>query len=303
MIRYRPVDEPTPSAPLTDFCNQCYRDRPLEAFVSRNGRRFTKQCIECRDRYRNWDALPVEERAERMREKPRTGIGYLVALTLFSGNRKTGPIPVSMTDMQSCPSSCVFRDQGCYAEFGQTRAHWQTVPERGTSWRDFCAAVAALPEGTLWRHNEAGDLPGRDEDLDVHALAMLARANQGRRGFTFTHRKLEAAAAREAVRHANELGFTINLSANSLEHADELAELGVGPVAVVLPEDAWLVGLTTPAGRMVVNCLNDSDGLTCAECRLCAAPQRKSIVAFRAHGQASAIVSEIVRTNRKAASA
>lgn len=290
------------TSPATEFCPQCYRDKPLEEFLSKNGKRFVRQCRPCRDRYQGWSTLTTAERRARMRTKPRAGLGYLVSFVRRSGNRKTGPIPVSMTDMESCPKACPHRDAGCYAEFGKLRMHWQNVATRGVSWRDFCAAIASLPPRTLWRHNEAGDLPGRGDHLDVDALRQLVRANARARarGFTFTHKPLRDPDERRAVAAANAEGFTINLSADGLDQADELADRRIGPVSVVVPTDAP-AKTKTPAGRAVVTCLAETHGLTCAGCELCAHPTRKSVVAFRAHGQAKAIVSELVALRRKPA--
>lgn len=283
------------------FCPQCYRDKPLEQFRSRNGKRFVRQCIECRNRYSGWENLSPAERLARMKPKPRPGIGFMAALVLDSKNRKLGGIPSSMTDMASCPPSCALRDKGCYAEFGKSRYHWERVAGvRGRSWSEFCEQVMGLPEGQLWRHNEAGDLPGRGDELDVRALDQLVRANRGRRGFTFTHKPLRTARELAAIEKANAAGFTINLSADSLDHADERAELNIGPVAVVLPMNAT-PRVTTPAGRDVIVCLNQTRGLTCVECGLCAVPTRRSIVGFRAHGQAKELVSNLVQLRRKPA--
>lgn len=283
----------------TDFCPQCYRDKPLEQFLSRNGKRFVRWCMDCRDRYRGWETFSVAERRKRMKPKPRNGIGFTASLVIGSKNRKLGGIPVSMTDMASCPTSCPLRDKGCYAEFGKTRYHWERVAGvRGRSWREFCLEVAALPDDQLWRHNEAGDLPGRGDELDVHALEQLVRANRGRRGFTFTHKPLRDDVQRAAVRAANAAGFTINLSADSLEHADARAELELGPVAVVLPVRVP-PRIVTPRGREVMVCLHQTRGLTCAECAICASTTRDVIVGFRAHGQAAAIVSDLVQLRRR----
>lgn len=153
----------------TEFCPQCYSERPLDEFLSKNGARFVQRCRGCRDRYGNWGALSLEERASRMRVAERNGIGYMARLVSSSNNRKLGGIPASTTDMASCPDACSFRDVGCYAAYGKTRYHWRRVAETGSSWADFCRDVAALPEGTLWRHNDAGDLPGRGDELDVRA--------------------------------------------------------------------------------------------------------------------------------------
>jgi hypothetical protein len=290
------------AALATDFCPQCYRDRPLVDFISKSGRRFVRHCKACRDHYGNYAKLSTTERIAKMRArpKPRTGIGYMAALTVRSGNRKTGPIPVSMTDQASCPTSCTFRDAGCYAEFGKLRMHWENVAKNGDSWAEFCRSVAALPPGTLWRHNEAGDLPGEGNRLDTRALDRLVAANGGRRGFTFTHKPANRVSEQMAIARANRGGFTINLSADSLADADRLADRKIGPVAVVLAADAPSPAFT-PAGRRVVECLYETKGLTCAECGYCAVAERQGIVGFRAHGQASALVSSLVQLRKKPA--
>lgn len=136
-------------------------------------------------------------------------------------------------------------------------------------------------------------MPGVGCDLDIASLGMLVRANEGKRGFTFTHKPLSTDAERVAVRAANDSGFTVNLSANSLSDADRLVGLRVGPVAVVLPHDAPCK-VRTPQGHPVVVCPNQTDGLTCLECKLCAKPQRKAIVGFRAHGCSKQQVTELV---------
>jgi len=222
-------------------------------------------------------------------------------LTLRSGNGKTGPIPVSTSSADTCPASCPFRrvDQygsgGCYAASGPLALHWQKVTsgERGLFWSQFLSEIAGLPEGQLWRHNQAGDLPGLGEEIDASALGKLTKANRGRKGFTYTH-KYGTESNREAIRSANLNGFTVNLSANTLAHADELAETECGPVVVVLPSDQ-ISNTLTPAGRKVVICpATVRDDVTCATCGLCQR-QRSAIVGFPAHGaskrKASAIAS------------
>lgn len=270
-------------------CPQCWRTLSLDHFVGARGV-LVVQCSECRSRYSNWSGRSEAERAVARRPVKRTGDGYTVRLTLRSNNRKTGPIPVSSTDMQSCPTSCPHMDDGCFAGYGKAAMHWRNVATDGENWRAFCARVARLPEGQLWRHNDAGDLPGKGDRLDVRALDRLVAANRGRRGFSFTHKPLHHFTEEMAVARANREGFTINLSADSLADADRQADREIGPVAVVLPSDATR-GLKTPAGRHVVICPAQTDGLTCEKCQLCAKPQRRAIVGFRAHGQAARRVS------------
>jgi len=210
-----------------------------------------------------------------------------------SRNSKTGPIPFSTTSSDTCPQACPFRGNGCYAESGPLALHWREVNNgtRGDTWPEFCAKVEALPAGQLWRHNQAGDLPGKGDSIDVWELGSLVKANQGKRGFTYTHKPMERPANRAAVERANAAGFTINASANSPEHADRLITDGIWPVVTVLPasvDGAITPVMETPAGNKISVCpATYRDDVSCATCKLCAMQQRKSIVGFPAHGAAA----------------
>lgn len=213
-------------------------------------------------------------------------------LTLVSGNSKTGPIPVSTTSADTCPPTCPFQGSGCYAEQGHVGMHWRKVTKgaRGAAWRTFLAAVRTITDGQLWRHNQAGDLPGAGNRIAVKQLRELVDASKHSRPFTYTHKPVLGTSAlatsnREAVAAANRDGFVINLSGNNLRHADELADLGIGPVVTVLPSDAPPVTYT-PKGRRVIGCpAQTRDDVTCSTCQLCAKRDRRGIiVGFFAHG-------------------
>lgn len=211
-------------------------------------------------------------------------------LTLKSRNEKTGPIPVSTTSADSCPSACPFNNAnagGCYANGGPLAIHWRKVTEKkaGESFARFLEKIRALPNGQLWRHNQAGDLQGKANSIDGKALAALVEANKGKRGFTYTHKPMTKRNA-ALVRAANESGFTINISANNMVHADKLAALDAGPVVTVLPVDAK-ENTTTPNGRKIVVCpATQRDDISCATCKLCAIAKRDFIIGFPAHGAA-----------------
>jgi hypothetical protein len=87
-----------------------------------------------------------------------------------------------------------------------------------------------------------------------------------------------ARANREAVRLANDRGFVVNLSADNLSEADELAALNVGAVVVVLDaEEGQRHDVTTPAGRKVATCpATYRDNVTCQSCGLCQHQDRKA---------------------------
>jgi hypothetical protein len=214
-----------------------------------------------------------------------------VSLTRISSNVKTGPIPVSTTSADTCPDACGMKKQptitgsgGCYAESGPLGMHWRlvTAGQRGDTWEAFCAQIKALPAGTFWRHNQAGDLPGTNNLVDVDKLSMLVRASKRLKGFTYTHKPMEGLNL-EAVKDANSQGFTINASADTMTQADALANKGL-PTVVVLPADAPR-GLKTPEGKTVAICPAQlSDKVQCATCQLCAKADRNFIIGFRAHG-------------------
>lgn len=211
-----------------------------------------------------------------------------IHLTLKSRNAKTGPIPVSTSSMESCPTACPFNSAnagGCYAGSGPLAIHWHKVTKGaiGADFDSFLAEVKGLPDGQLWRHNQAGDLAGHGDSLDIASLDRLVVANKGRKGFTYTHKPLRTQEERAAVKSANDNGFTVNLSGNNLAHADSLYDLDIGPVVVVLPKDAG-ESVTTPKGRKVIVCpAVVRDDVTCASCGICV-KLRKAIVGFPAHG-------------------
>jgi hypothetical protein len=217
-----------------------------------------------------------------------------IHFTRSSSNAKTGPIPVSTSSANTCPDVCPLKGSGCYAETGPVSWHWRKVSKglRGGTHDELLGHVQSLPKGQLWRHNAAGDLMTlRGEHrafIDADALQALTKANNGRKGFTYTHHVMHDSPAaehnREAIRIANNNSFAINLSANDLDHADMLADLNIGPVVTIMAEDAPKVQHTAN-GRTVVQCpATYNDAITCANCGICQVSTRKAIIGFPVHG-------------------
>jgi hypothetical protein len=158
------------------------------------------------------------------------------------------------------------------------------------TFESFCDEIRALPRGQLWRHNQAGDLPGVGSLINVQMMKELIAANKNKKGFTYTH-KYETPENLAIIKEANQNGFTVNLSANSLKHADTLASLDCGPVVVVLPS-TQTTNTVTPEGRKVVVCpATYKDNVTCASCGLCQ-KQRSAIIGFPAHGNRKRFINE-----------
>jgi len=208
-------------------------------------------------------------------------------ITPKSKNAKVGKMAVTTSTATTCPTSCPFKSNGCYADSGPLKLHWDKVTreERGDDWSTFISKIKDLPIGSKWRHNQAGDLPGDMEKLDNEKCIELAKANKGKRGFTYTHYDvLDNFQNAITVNMMNHLGFTVNVSANNLEHADELCDMDIAPVATVLPIDQT-TNTVTPKGRKVVVCpATYKDDVSCASCMLCEKWDRNVVVGFPAHG-------------------
>lgn len=220
-------------------------------------------------------------------------------LTPASSNAKTGPIPVSTSHKDTCPDACPLKAKGCYASGGPSNIHWKAVSEgkRGVDWEQFLLQVRAIRKGSLWRHNQAGDLPGDGVEIDFDMMQGLIKANKGRRGFTYTHYDPTIDINGTVIEQANWEGFTINLSGNNMKHADELKALNIAPVVVIMPmaEDNPKVRYT-PAGNKVVRCPAEySDKVSCATCGLCQVADRNYIIGFTAHGVSKKHVSLIAK--------
>lgn len=219
-----------------------------------------------------------------------------------SGNRKTGKIPVSITGKESCPDACSLKDNGCYANYGILRYHWHNF--KSITWKQFIRQIKSLPDNQLWRHNQAGDLMGSNDKIDAIKLKELVKANSGKKGFTYTHYPLTAH-NKKLIKYSNDNGFVINLSADSLHHADKLMEANVGPVVTILPSSfnkqkdeslkdykKRIKGLKTDKGHDVIVCPAYNEHITCETCKLCAMKQRP-IIAFPAHGSGKGKVDKL----------
>lgn len=206
-------------------------------------------------------------------------------LTLRSSNRKTGPIAVSTSSRELCPKSCSFYDNGCYASTGPLALHWAAVTSgtRGITWREFLKAVEQLPQGGMFRHNQAGDIRDPNTAAGRRDLIALANAARGKVAWTYTHHRRGMAAV-QAIRSATALGFTVNASCESEAQADAAMASGLRAVFVVRSDDTrrhW----RTADGNHVVTCpAQVRDEMTCERCKLCARRPNNVAIAFRAHG-------------------
>ncbi len=149
---------------------------------------------------------------------------------------------------------------------------------------------------------QAGDLPGKNNKINIGQIKRLVKALRGLEVWAYTHKPPHLYKNAEAIKYCNDNGVCINLSANNLSHADELIDLNIGPVSVTLPKDSPLKGVVTPQGNRVVVCpAVITDGkMTCATCggnkgALCFRINREYIIGFPAHGSSVNKATEIAR--------
>jgi hypothetical protein len=216
-----------------------------------------------------------------------------VAFNPSSSNAQLGPIPASTTEPKSCPSTCPLKNV-CYAKFHFQGANWRKVSETGMEWTEFLSKVRRIAPGAIWRHNVSGDLPHDDGVIDHKKVRGLIKANHGKKGYTYTHHILNDANL-QIIKEANNNGFTISASCESVDVADSvMTEHGIPAVAVINSEESRRF-FTTTNGRKVVVCpAKIHDNVTCSTCGICANPDRTVVVAFPAHGTAKKKTNSIV---------
>ena len=213
----------------------------------------------------------------------------LTQFVKLSSNSKIGKIPATNSSRLTCPDSCPFKLNGCYADGYYTSLNWNKVTsgERGSEWPEFLASIKAIKPAQLWRHNVSGDLrptANNKELIDSKALTELATANSDSRGFAYTHYKPSKHNI-AAIRKANKLGFTVNLSANSVAQSIEYKKAFPDlPVVTVAPSDIDIETRTIDGVKVIICPATYKDNVTCKTCKLCSIASRDSVVAFPAHG-------------------
>jgi len=225
-------------------------------------------------------------------------------LTEKSTNVKTGFIPVITSSKSTCPKSCPLKHKGCYAKFGPLGIHWNKVSngERGYSFKELLKRIKNLYEKLIEKNEplklrlwQAGDLPGVGRRINGGEIKQLVDAVKDfDEVYGYTHKPLNKENV-EYIKYCNDNGMTINLSANSLEHADELYKMNIAPVVVTLPIDAKK-NTTTPNGVKVIVCpAAKNKDTTCDSCggkqkNFCARANRNFIIGFPAHGTQKRLV-------------
>jgi hypothetical protein len=207
---------------------------------------------------------------------------------------------VLTSSFYTCPDVCPFKRNGCYGDSGPLRLQWDLLNESGLTFPELLERLKEEGNGQFIRLFQAGDMPGSNNCVNFRDVRRLVRALECWQAFGYTHKPLHIGKNAEAIKHCNDRGVCINLSANNLVHADELIRSGVGPVVVTLPKESSFRSRRTPEGNKVVICRAVSNRVQCSTCGgrdgpLCSRVNRNFIVGFPAHGSGANRVSEVVR--------
>lgn len=211
-----------------------------------------------------------------------------ISVSPKSSNSKTGPMATTQRTVKSCPPSCPFLRNGCYAA-GRIFA----VPEKhGELNYSALLALASKPLPYGIRFNVSGDFltSNGQPDLDyISAANVVADAHPSKAVIAYTH------AWRVIPREL--FHFTVNASCETEEEAAEAIALGYEVTMVNAPE-----GFV--AGRRVVTCpatteAGKRNGVTCATCKLCSKDyEGRPVINFPAHGSGARKATEATASKR-----
>jgi len=206
---------------------------------------------------------------------------------------KLGLVRATTAARQSCPTDCRFRgDGGCYAEFAQTRRHWDRISAVPLAPVELARREAELIDAARvqlhlpMRLHMAGDCPDSEAAGIVAAAAVRYTAKRGGPVWTYTH-------AWRAVPRAAWLAVSVLASVETAADAVAARAAGYAPALVVERfERAAAYPLGTTGLRLLPCPAMTKRDVTCSTCRLCFDDRRLHaaglVIGFEVHGQGAA---------------
>lgn len=200
----------------------------------------------------------------------------LTHVVVASTNAKLGRMSATYRTRTSCPTTCPFMRNGCYADgriFSISEKHGDDDPK----FEKLIALENSIREGGAVRLNVSGDFLDDEERPDkayIDACNELSRRRPDVTFISYTHawRQLSP----------DDFVFTVNASCETPEDLTEAMAAGWQAVVV---DDGTLIG-TKVADRNVLQCPQQyREGVTCDSCRACGqdTPTRP-VIAFMIHG-------------------
>ncbi len=208
-----------------------------------------------------------------------------VTLVLNSENAKLGAnVAATYVSQASCPKTCPFIDEGCYAETGNTGIHTRRLNTSQADPEQLASAEALLiAKSGNW---------DRDKALRLHVV--------GDSKFAYTTRIISKAVAewwpgnvwsythawrKVARRHWR----TISVLASCESWTDAVLAMSRGYAAAVVVAQHPANGKAFQImDTKVIPCPNQTRGITCRDCQLCWKDQwlleTRTVISFEAHG-------------------
>lgn len=186
----------------------------------------------------------------------------------------------------TCPKDCPLLTK-CYANFSFTNIIQKKALERADN---LIERIKALPIGATIRHLVSGDF-GQNDKLDDYLDEAIAghKARPDILGFSYTHHWRNF----KAKRFNKVKNLVINASCET--DADVRKALKAGwPAVQVVPIDT--PDKVEKDGFRLVVCPAQTKNISCADCMLCARPNRAAVIGFRAHGNNKKDIAETVKS-------
>jgi hypothetical protein len=213
-----------------------------------------------------------------------------------STNAKLGPVSATYASQSSCPRSCPWFGNGCYAERGlvgyQTRRLNRSALRGALRIAEAEArAIDTLTGDRLLRLHVVGDArtDAAARELGAAADRYSRRGNAPRRGkkvWTYTH------AWRSVTRES--WGDAVSVLASVETVRDARTPMAAGYAAAVVVAAFEREGAYRIDGVTVVPCPQQTRGVTCRDCGLCRDDERLRaaglVIAFQAHGSGGGAV-------------
>ena len=216
---------------------------------------------------------------------------YLFSFIKKTGNSKLGEgMSSTYSSSNTCPNSCPFKSNGCYASEGYyTRLHWKKVDngERGIKFNDLINKIKSLKPGSMLRLNVAGDLVGHNNKIYKSYLDKYIEACKPLKAYTYTHYPISKGNNLQLIKQANKKGLVINVSTETEYQAIQSLSNNLPTVLVVKStEDRNSYPLKDIHGHTkgrVLICPQQTKGVNCVDCGLCLDRPKNIVIGFKAH--------------------
>lgn len=256
----------------------------------------------------------------------RTANGYNPCLVIAKvSNRKLGDMSATYNPSYTCPDTCPLKESGaCYAKNGKTNLIWSRINNPKADDKSVSTSleqtvtkftVAALEQAQhkdegapiIFRFNTAGDFAKNGTGtLDIqaldnmawaaykaHELASVIHKGHDLVSYTYTHCE-QTYIADKAIRGYHEkYNCTVNYSANTIKEIESAYRANMPVVYAADNVYKAKVELHRKGIKAVV-CPNQTRGLTCAQCKLCAKFDRNAVILFSMHGAKAEIGEQVI---------